>query len=140
MRRVLSPLRLHVAPSRAWFCWVTAAVASAALLLCSHVSPLACLPLPWLGWRALRADGWLGGAAPAAFAFDAGSGRAWLDDDVGQRAIRIREDSVVWPWLIVLRFELAGRCCSRCIFPDSAPADVRRRLRVFLRWAPSPHD
>lgn len=44
--------------------------------------------------------------------------------------------SLVTPWLNVLNLKPGGRWLSRhtVIFPDSADPEVRRKLRVLLRW------
>lgn len=44
--------------------------------------------------------------------------------------------SVVTPWLSILALRPDGRKLSRhaVIFPDSADAEGRRKLRVLLRW------
>lgn len=56
----------------------------------------------------------------------------------GWQAIQVRPDSLALPWLVVLRYRLPGarRTRSLCIARDSLTADVHRRLRVRLRFAP----
>jgi hypothetical protein len=48
----------------------------------------------------------------------------------------VRDDSVAWPWLVVLNLSLAGRRRGLCVFVDSSDAESRRKLRVYLRWPP----
>jgi hypothetical protein len=44
--------------------------------------------------------------------------------------------SVVLPWLVILRYRLAGDWRSRTLLllPDSGSAEERRLLRIALRW------
>lgn len=62
-------------------------------------------------------------------------------DDGRWRPARICADSLVIPWLVVVRFKLADErrflrfTHSLCIPRDALPADAHRRLRVRLRFA-----
>lgn len=49
---------------------------------------------------------------------------------------RVLSDSHVAPWLTVIRWRPAGGSRARAVLlaPDSADADLLRRLRVLLRW------
>lgn len=131
----MSALRLEIVPSRLWLGWVGLSAAVLCVLLPWLLSPLALLPLPWLLWRALRADGWFAAGLPLAFVFDP-AGRTCLYRGAQEVPLHLLDDCVAWPWLIVLRYEAEGRHVSRLLLPDSAPAEMRRRLRVLLRWAP----
>lgn len=46
-------------------------------------------------------------------------------------------DSVVWPWLILLRVRTEGAWCATTvvILPDAVTRDEWRRLSIWLRWA-----
>jgi toxin CptA len=81
----------------------------------------------WGGWQAqfkealrIKADGQL----------QSREGREeWCD-------VEVLGDSLVSPWLIVLRYRtLNRRVRTLALLADSAAADDFRRLRVSLRWA-----
>jgi len=60
-----------------------------------------------------------------------------LDDALEWRDVEVLGDSFVSTGLIVLRYRTAGaRLRTLTLLPDSAEAEVLRRLRVSLRWAP----
>lgn len=65
------------------------------------------------------------------------SGDWWLSDRTGaQWRARLRTDSYVARWLVVLRFSGEGRRnCSVVLFPDSLADTQARRLRARLRLA-----
>ena len=44
----------------------------------------------------------------------------------------------VHPWLTVLRVKVSGRKILLVVAPDSATAEARRRLRLWLRWRHDP--
>ena len=48
----------------------------------------------------------------------------------------VGQDSVVWPWLVVLHLEMEqGGRRAWVLFPDGlVGADAHRQLRVWLRW------
>jgi hypothetical protein len=54
----------------------------------------------------------------------------------GLRQWKLRVDSTVLPWLVILRLADPGerRTGSLVLCPDSMAHDDWRRLRVFLRW------
>jgi toxin CptA len=54
----------------------------------------------------------------------------------GERTGVVRDGSFVAPWLTIVRWRPEGARWDRtvAIFPDTANADARRRLRVLLRW------
>ncbi|SFJ27987.1 toxin CptA [Pseudomonas guineae] len=73
-------------------------------------------------YRALRcaADGWL-----------------VYCDAQGWQSIELHPDSLALPWVVLLRFRLAGqrRVHSLCVARDSLPRDQHRRLRVRLKFS-----
>jgi hypothetical protein len=57
----------------------------------------------------------------------------WLRADGVDQQVRLRADSVVMPFMIVLRLQQAGRVRSLVVLGDSLPRGQLRRLRVMLR-------
>jgi hypothetical protein len=57
----------------------------------------------------------------------------WLHDDGAAQPVRLRADSAVLPFLIVLRVQQARRVRSLLVLGDSLPRGELRRLRVLLR-------
>jgi len=135
MRQANAPFELWLCPSRAWLAWVIVVVVLLAVTLTAHVSVWLLPPLVWAGWRALAADGWLGRPRIERIRV-APSGRisVCLRGCAEQEAV-LGAHSVVWPWLLVLNLTLGARRVTQVIFPDSAPRDAQRRLRVFVRWS-----
>lgn len=121
-----------LAPSRAWLGWVAVSGCVAALLLATALSPLLLLLLPWPLWRALAADGRFGAPRLEHMAVAGETVRIRYGGCDGEAAVL--GASIVWPWLVLLHLERCGQRIVCPVFPDSAPADARRRLRVWLRW------
>ena len=49
--------------------------------------------------------------------------------------VRLLPDTLVWPWLAVLRYRIdERRATTLAVLPDSLEKDDFRRLRVWLRW------
>ncbi|MCC6202158.1 MAG: hypothetical protein IT494_04065 [Gammaproteobacteria bacterium] len=46
---------------------------------------------------------------------------------------RLLPPSVVLPWLVILRFAVAGQVRALVLTPDNTPPEALRRLRVVLR-------
>jgi hypothetical protein len=57
----------------------------------------------------------------------------WLHGDGAPQPVRLRADSAVLPFLIVLRVQQARRVRSLLVLGDSLPRGELRRLRVLLR-------
>ncbi|HWV17609.1 MAG TPA: protein YgfX [Rhodocyclaceae bacterium] len=59
-----------------------------------------------------------------------------LQDDTEAVPAHVSQDSVVWPWLVVLHLEMEqGGRRAWVLFPDGlAGADAHRQLRLWLRW------
>jgi len=57
----------------------------------------------------------------------------WLHGDGAPQPVRLRADSAVLPFLIVLRVQQGGRVHSLTVLGDSLPRGELRRLRVLLR-------
>lgn len=134
-RQRLEPFGFELRPSRLW---LLLAAAAGALLAWAVVRYL---PTPWLAllpvaafllWRALHADGW----------GDAGRFRRLEVDSLGRLTLWREsalpasplDDCFVTPWLTVLNVSIGGRRHALMLWPDSAPADGRRRLRTYLLW------
>lgn len=83
--------------------------------------------LVWEWWRTGRRS------EPTVLAYEAG---AWtLEGASGLFTVVPCGEWLIWPWLQVVRFREGGRrrVHTLVILPDSASADDRRRLRVWLR-------
>lgn len=139
MRHATTGFMLRVSRSRIWLSMVLLVLLALVPALLNTV-PVALAALPFLGWRALSADGWLpgfwGGRIRALEVSTAGD--CWVLLDGGWRPARVRNDSVALPWLIVLNLVVDGRRHRVALFPDSAPGAQQRQLRVFLRWPVRP--
>ncbi|TJZ73295.1 protein YgfX [Chitiniphilus eburneus] len=83
----------------------------------------------YLGWRGLHGHGQL--RAP-------GDGTLWLEHGGGEALIQPLPGTLVTTLLIVLRYRQAGGARSLVLWPDSAPAEPLRHLRIWLRWRPRP--
>ena len=57
----------------------------------------------------------------------------WLHGDGAPQPVRLRADSAVLPFLIVLRVQQARRVRSLMVLGDSLPRGELRRLRALLR-------
>lgn len=57
----------------------------------------------------------------------------WLHGDGAPQPVRLRADSAVLPFLVVLRVQQARRVRSLLVLGDSLPRGELRRLRVLLR-------
>ncbi|MBP9032336.1 MAG: hypothetical protein KBG29_00495 [Pseudomonadales bacterium] len=57
----------------------------------------------------------------------------WVHADGLEQQVQLRADSVVLPFMIVLRLQQAGRVRSLVVLADSLPRGQLRRLRVMLR-------
>jgi toxin CptA len=83
-----------------------------------------------LGWRA-----WIS-ARPRERLRLASEGRLqYYDGGEAWRDVDVRGESFVSPVLIVLRYEAGDEVRTLTLLPDSADAEVLRRLRVSLRWS-----
>lgn len=141
MRREVTPFRLQVRPSRLWLGFVTcmhgAFIAVALAYLPGYWWML--LPLPATLFYCLRADGWLA-ARPGPDDLAVGP-RGELSIMLNGKpcAARLRPESTVWSWLTVLRLESEGRSLNLMVLPDSALAEPRRRLNMYVRWFRTTH-
>ncbi len=110
--------------------WGLHACALAALLYAS-------LPTPahLAGTLALAASGLLNlrRSAPPSLRCQA-DGRLEVRRGAEWQAASVLPESVVLPWLIVLRWRENGRRHSLPLPADALSAPVHRRLRVWLRW------
>lgn len=131
----LEPFGFELRPSRLWLALAVSAATLLAWAVIRHLPPiwLALLPAEaFLLLRALRADGW----------GDAGRFRRLEVDGLGRLSVwreaalpaQALDDCFVTPWLTVLNVRIGGRRRALMVWPDSAPADGRRRLRTYLLW------
>ncbi|CAD5200689.1 hypothetical protein [Pseudomonas sp. FEN] len=62
--------------------------------------------------------------------------RLW-SQAAGWQPVRLQRDSLALPWLVVLRFRLAGerRVRALCVPRDALAPDEHRRLRVRLKFS-----
>lgn len=84
-------------------------------------------------WILLRAESSMQGLRQ-----NADGWQLWNERD-GWQSVQLMADSLALPWLIVLRFRLAGSWLPRsiCIPADSLAPELHRRLRVRLRFSRS---
>ncbi|UTH73245.1 protein YgfX [Chromobacterium sp. IIBBL 290-4] len=139
-KALLQPFALTLRRSRLWLCLVSAALlaGSAVVLLYLHASYAMILPAAVLfAWRALRADGWAGAAAPDRLEVDPQGRLFWCEGALRQQ-VEARGDCFVTPLLTVLNVDAEGGRRSVMLWPDSADAEARRQLRVYLLWFHSP--
>jgi hypothetical protein len=56
--------------------------------------------------------------------------------DGGKQMARIRQDSLITPWLVIVRFDLdrGGLPTSLLLTPDTLSEEQLRQLRVLLRF------
>ncbi len=55
----------------------------------------------------------------------------------GWQAVQLRQDSMAWPALIILRYRFPGRWYAQgvCIVQDALPHALHRQLRVRLKFS-----
>ncbi|OBU86880.1 protein YgfX [Chromobacterium subtsugae] len=143
-RPLLQPFAVAMRPSRLWLALVLASWLAYALLLSRYLPPAYLLSLPAAGyfaWRALRAGGWRRNGAWQRLEVDP-QGRLSLCAAAESREAQVLDDCFVTPLLTVLNLRLEGRRVSLMLWPDSADAESRRQLRVYLLWfhPPQPSD
>lgn len=135
MQHTTTGFMLQTSPSRLWLALVLLVLLALVPALQATV-PVALAALPFMGWQALSADGWLpgfrAGRVRGVQVSAAGDCQVLLDGH--WRPALVRNDSVAFPWLIVLNLVVDGRRRSLTLFSDSAPGAQQRQLRVFLRW------
>ncbi|MCD5328396.1 hypothetical protein ACFFU8_12645 [Chromobacterium piscinae] len=135
-RPPLQPFSVPLRPSRWWLALVSAAFAAYAAVVAWHLPAAYLISVPaaaWLARRALRADGWLWGEAPERLEIDP-RGRLFLCRGGERREAEVLDDCFVTPLLTVLSARQDGRRRSVMLWPDSAGAEARRLLRVYLLW------
>ena len=123
---------IRLRPSRLWLAVV---LLSSLYLLLTAVHWLVLLLVPLAGWHALRADGWFCGPDRLPGLNIRRFRDLYLQETGQALPVTVLAGTVVLPWLIVLQGVRAGRRFHLVLFPDSAPADAQRRLRVYLRWS-----
>lgn len=131
-------IALAIAPSRALRRAVAILHVLAGVAVCAAA-------LPWWG----QGVGLAAVAASLLAAMRAGpvlelhghaDGRLAVRQDGDWLAAVVAPDTLVWAWLVVLRYRVAGsaRWANVVVLPDSLAADDFRRLRVWLRWRARP--
>jgi toxin CptA len=143
-RPLLQPFAVALRPSRLWLSLVLGALAGYVLLLALYLPARYLFSVPlaaWLAWRAARANGWWRGAAPQRLEIDP-RGRLFLCQGGLRQEAEVLDDCFVTPVLTVLNLKVAGKRRSVMLWPDSADAEARRLLRVYLLWfePPQPSD
>jgi len=128
------PFVVGLRPSRLWLCWIV----GLCVALFAALPIFAMLPLPWLAWSALAADGWLPGRSRVDRIEVTAGGRVVIAARGALSSGTVCDSSVALPGLIVLNLRQDGRRRSVVVFADSAPGEAQRQLRVFLRWFAAP--
>ncbi|MCW3479001.1 hypothetical protein OL229_05420 [Neisseriaceae bacterium JH1-16] len=142
MAATLTPFSANLARSRLWLALVLLAHGSLSVVLLAYLPSAAWLlvTMPLTLWLSLSPDGWLPerrrvtrlavdprGRLSVGFDGDAGLiGPASLAEPL--------DDCFISTWLIVLNLRIDGRRHSVAVWPDTAPAEFRRALRVYLLW------
>lgn len=133
---LLQPFSVPLRPSRCWLGLVSAAILAYASIVALYLPAAYLISVPaagWLAWRALRADGWRNRGATQRLEVDP-RGRLFLCREGERLEAVVLDDCFVTPLLTVLSVKLDGKRRSVMLWPDSADADARRRLRVYLLW------
>ena len=143
VRPQLQPFAVAMRPSRLWLALVLASWLAYALLLLNYLPAAYLFSLPaaaFFAWRAARAGGWRRDAW-LRVEVDPRGGLSLCSAAGCQEAMAL-DDSFVTPLLTVLNLRLDGRRVSLMLWPDSADAEARRRIRVYLLWfhPPQPSD
>jgi hypothetical protein len=76
-------------------------------------------------------------SVPSALKLHADGMLTLIDGQGGTTECRVRPDTTVMPWLIVLRYKAAGTIDSLVLPLDAVGAEGHRQLRVWLRWRAS---
>jgi toxin CptA len=125
MTHVLAGMAVLMADLRAWLQGVILVLVTASLAWSMRRGSLIELRCQPDGRLAISA---VSNQSPAVIASEARQS-SWL-------AVEVRPETVVLPWLVVLRYRCAegGRTQTAAILPDSLDEDDFRRLRVWLKW------
>ncbi|MCU7917393.1 MAG: hypothetical protein KZQ99_09460 [Candidatus Thiodiazotropha sp. (ex Dulcina madagascariensis)] len=141
MQNKIPAVRLIPAPSRQLLLWhlTTHAAAFLVIVFAPLALPDRLLLLSLLAlyalWRLRHRNGVNGGRVIEARITSSGRSRLTLED--GRRLVaRIRPDSLITPWLILLRFDLGQgrRRPTLVLFGDALPKEQARRLRILLNY------
>lgn len=137
--KVVAPVfKVTVRRSRWWLILLVVLM----LLECSVVAlfkqSLMLLTLLWPLWQVLAYANWAG-HCPTPDCIEVLGKRVILHYGDSEVLASVSEDSIAWPWLIVLNLRVVSHRVSVTLWPDSAPANARRQLRVYLRWYAVPH-
>lgn len=126
-----TPMPIQCSRLAKWWLWGWHGLAAGVTLL---------LPFPWWGllgliagslyWRLLRDPYWFTQLQALA------DGRVLLTWASGEQdEATIVAGGLVTPWLIVLPLHCEqGKRLRLLLWPDSAPAEILRQWRVWLRW------
>ncbi|MDF0606073.1 hypothetical protein HZU77_010480 [Neisseriaceae bacterium TC5R-5] len=137
MGQRLSPFALNLQPSRLWLGLVLLTVFASIMLILCYLPWVYALLLPLeitLAVLALRANGWFAASnMPWRLEVDARGRLRWYQAADVYTA-EVLDDCFISAWLVVLNVHIDGRRHSVMLWPDSAPAEARRQLRVYLRW------
>jgi toxin CptA len=142
MAATLTPFSANLIRSRLWLALVLLAHAGLVLVLLTYLPGAAWLlaAMPLTLWLSLAPDGWLPGSRRVTRLAVDPRGRlsVGFDRDAWPNgAMTLAEpldDCFISTWLVVLNLRIDGRRHSVAVWPDAAPAEFRRALRVYLLW------
>jgi len=142
MAATLTPFSANLHRSRRWLALVLAVHGALVAVLLIYLPGWWELLLltPLTLWLALAPEGWLPGRRRVVQLTVDPRGRLTVAFDRSpwpNGAVSPAEpldDSFVSTWLIVLNLRVDGRRHSVMLWPDSAPAEFHRALRVYLLW------
>lgn len=130
----VTPLYLEPQPSHRLLRLLRVSHLASAILLLGmapdHLWPALLLPLLWFSYRHYRRRC----LTQVRLARESDGGWLWHRDDGSVVPVRLLPDTVLTPWLVVLRVSEEGGCRhSLTLLGDSLPAEQFRALRVALR-------
>lgn len=126
-----------------WLLWVTLTHLSITIIFIIYLPEWSILLIglmPFSIWRALRGTGWLHLTLSVQRIHVNAKGEMLIvsDQTIGYQPVKISGSSYITPLFILLNLRQRQKKLSVMIWPDSAPANFRHQLRVYLRWFPVP--
>lgn len=129
------PLRLQLNPSRSYFAFLAGGHILAGVAVCFLPAPgvLRAALILLLAMLLLRQ--WHAHSRRLSELLLRADGRLEVSCAAEVVLARVTEESVVWPWLVILHVDLeAGGRRSWVLFPDGLESGQHRQLRLWLRW------
>jgi hypothetical protein len=129
------PLRLQLKPSRSYFAFLAGGHILAGVAVCFLPGPgvLRAAMILLLAMLLLRQ--WHAHSRRLSELLLRADGRVEVLSGTEAMLARVAEDSVVWPWLVILHVDLeAGGRRNWVLFPDGLESGQHRQLRLWLRW------